>query len=338
MSTPTIRLACGPYDRTSAIVHGQVGIPGIDLEVVEMTETAEMFASMAAGKYDASEMSLAELVYRTSRGPCDFIGIPVFPSRVFRHGFIFYNRLSNIRRPEDLTGKKLGFANLIQTASVWIRGMLLEEFGIAPEQTELYVATLRHAADNAPSRDLRTPEGSIIHQLERRGKNAAETVALALQEGHVDAICTTRITPAFGTDRNLKRLFEHYRSAEIEYFKKTKIFPIMHVLVVQKSAIEKHPDLPTQLFNLFSESKQRAYEWQRNPSSMSIVWHGSYLEDEQKIFPNDPWAYGLAENAHVIEKFLAYCSDLGTSERRIEAKDLFSPSTWTLREETRASS
>jgi len=332
MSNAKIRLACGPYDRTSSIVHGLVKLSGMDLEVVEMKDTAKMFAGMFGGEYDASEMSLAELVCHTSRGKCDFIGIPVFPSRVFRHGFVFYNASSNIRGPRDLEGKRIGFSSLVQTASIWIRGMLVEESGTPPEKTSLHVAGFGHSNDGAFGRDPKTRDGSEIHILERRGKTDAETVGLALQEGLVDVIGTTRIPQYFGTDQRVRRLFEDYRSAEIAYFKKTRIFPIMHVLVVRKTVVHKYPELPAKLFGLFSEAKKRAYEWRDNPSSLSIVWHGSYLEDERKIFSDDPWVYGLEENTHVIEKFLSYCYNLGTSERRIEAKDLFAPSTWTLRE------
>ena len=209
--------------------------------------------------------------------------------------------------------------------------MLFEEFDISPEKTSLHVAGFGHSIDGASKRD-KTRDGSAIRILAKRGKNDAETVGLALQEGSVDVVGTTRIPQGFGTDQEVKRLFEDYRSAEVAYFKKTQIFPIMHVLVVRKSVVEKYPDLPAKLFNLFSEAKKHAYEWRDNPSSLSIVWHGSYLEDEQKIFSADPWIYGLEENAHVLEKFLSYCHDLGTSECRIEPKDLFAPSTWTLRE------
>lgn len=332
MSNAKVRLACGPYDRTNALVHGLVKLTGMDLEVIEMNETAQMFRRMIRGEYDASEMSLAELVYQTSRGDCDFIGIPVFPSRVFRHGFIYYNARSNIQSPRDLEGKKIGFSNLIQTASVWIRGMLFEEFDISPEKTSLHVAALGHSID--AKREAKTRDGSALNLLDKQGKNDADTLGLALQQGLVDVIGTTRVARGFGTDRCIKRLFEDYRQAELAYFKRTQIFPIMHVVVLQQSAIEKQPDLPTRLFDLFSEAKQWAYRWRRNPSSLSLVWHGSYLEEEQRIFAGDPWVYGLEENAHVIEKFLSYCYDLGISERRIEPKDLFAPSTWALREQT----
>ncbi len=335
MSDYRIRLACGYYDRTSAIVHGLVRPSGVDLEVVAMNDTARMFSGMFRGEYDASEMSLAELVYYASRGKNDFIGIPVFPSRVFRHGFIFYNALSNIHSPQDLEGKKIGFSCLVQTASVWIRGILVDEFNLSPRRTSLHVAVVHRWHDGTSSNDLKTRDGSVIRVLEKRGKNETETAGLALQEGLIDVLGTTRTPSFFGKDKRVKRLFEDYRSAEISYFQKTRIFPIMHVLVARKSVIEKHPDLPEKLFDLFAKAKKWTHEWIKNPSSLSIVWKGPTIEEEQRIFDGDPWVYGLEKNAHGIDKFLSYCYDLGISEQRINPKDLFAPSTWALREEPR---
>lgn len=125
MASQRFTLACRNYDGTNAIHRGLIKMPGVDLQVIEMSNLAEMFGSMFRGKLDISEMSLAELIYYTSRNKCDFIGIPVFPSRVFRHGFIFCNRTSNIGGPEDLDGKKIGFMRWVQTAAIWIRGMLV---------------------------------------------------------------------------------------------------------------------------------------------------------------------------------------------------------------------
>lgn len=331
MSNLQLKLACGPYDRTSALVHGQVTLSGADLTVVEMEDTAKMFRGMFQGEFDASEMSLAELVYYTSRGTCDFIGIPVFPSRVFRHGFIFYNTGAAVTGPGDLEGKRIGFSKLVQTAVVWIRGMLVEEFGIPPSKTSLHVASLDPWSVRA-SDSLETRDGSPIRVLEKLGASDANTLGLALQKGLVNVIGTTRVPGFFGKDPSVKRLFEDYRSAEVAYFRRTRIFPIMHVLVVRKSVVEQQPDLPVRLFDLFCAAKKRAYEWRTNPSSVSIAWHGAYAEQEQSIFEQDPWIYGLAPNAHVIEKFLSYCDDLGVSDSKTRPKDLFDPSTWSLRD------
>lgn len=330
----TISLACGKYDRTSAIIHGLIKPSGLDLNVIEVNDVVRMFSNMFKGEYDASEMSLAELVYYASRGKNDFVGIPVFPSRVFRHGFIFCNAQSNINRPHDLEGKKIGFPRWVQTASVWEWGILVDEFNVSPQRTSWHVASLQHWHDGLDKDDIKPRDGSVIHLLEKRGQEEGECSDLALLEGVIDVLGTTRPPGYFiKGDKRVKRLFENYMEVEVSYFRKTRIFPIMHVMVVRRSVMEKHPELPAMIFDLFSKAKKWASDWMRKSPSLSLVWMNRYIEEEQRVFQGDPWAYGLEENAHVIEKFLSYCFDLGISERKMEPRELFAPSTWTLSEE-----
>jgi 4,5-dihydroxyphthalate decarboxylase len=145
MSDPTrLRLACRNYDGTNAILRGVLDAPGIELEPVEQVSVQGMFAAMYRGEFDASEMSLAELIYYTSRNQSDFIGVPVFPSRMFRHGFIVVRREAGIETPRDLVGKRLGFLRWVQTAAVWIRGTLVNEYGVTPANSRWYAASLHH--------------------------------------------------------------------------------------------------------------------------------------------------------------------------------------------------
>jgi 4,5-dihydroxyphthalate decarboxylase len=330
MPNDKITLACRNYDRTQAIIRGLVKADGFDLQVTEMTDVPKMFTAFFRGEYDASEMSLAELVYYTSRGQNDFIGIPVFPSKMFRHSFIFCNGSSGIRSPADLEGKKIAFPRLVQTACIWIRGTLVKEYQISAKNTGWYATALHHwdAKEEVQPRD-----GSTVHWLEKRGKDDNETVESALLEGKIDALGTAQIpSPFIQGDRRIKRLFENYREEEASYFTKTKIFPIMHTLAVRKSAVEKHPDLPRELFRVFARSRRWAKEWLQMDPSLQIVWKNHYLNQERELFKEDPWAYGLEKNAHVINKFLSYCYDLGLSEKALTPRELFHPSTWDLAE------
>ena len=335
MENYKITLACRNYDGTSAIVRGVIRPAGIDLRVLEMNNTERMFRAMFRGELDVSEMSLAELVYYHSRDHCDFIGIPVFPSRLFRHGFIFCNTSSQISDPRFLNGKKIGFLRWVQTAHVWIRGMLIEEYGISPEKTGWYVSAIHHWEDGDSTGDITPRDGSVINRLHWRGEDGYERTCLALMEGGLDALAITEnesYRKFLAGDRNIKRLFENYREAEASYFRKNKIIPIMHVLVAQKSVVEQHPDLPVKLFELFSESKKIGKDWLKNIPSLVMAWNNHYLEEEQEIFGEDPWAYGLEKNSPVLTKFLSYCHAQGISARNIDPRDLFVPSTWHLRE------
>ncbi|MFQ5849608.1 MAG: hypothetical protein ACE5JU_03350 [Candidatus Binatia bacterium] len=333
MANQRFTLACRNYDGTNAILRGLIKMPGVDLQVKEMSNLADMFTSMFRGRLDISEMSLAELVYYTSRNESDFIGIPVFPSRVFRHGFIFCNSSLNIGGPEDLNGKKIGFLRWVQTAAIWMRGMLVEEYNLSPRSTQWYIASMHHWDDDNARDEVKPRDGSVIRWVERRGKSAYEHAYLALSRGEIDALgVTENQLPHIQGDKRIKRVFENYKEAEASYFKKTGIFHIMHLVVVRKSVVEQHPDLPGKLFKLFSQSKEWAQEWLRTIPSLGIVWKNQYLDEEREIFQGDPWAYGLENNRHVIDKFLSYCYAQGVSERKLSPEDLFVPSTWILTE------
>lgn len=331
-NTYSIRLGCRHYDGTSAIMRGQLGIAGVEIEALEQASVAGMFTGMFNGDFDVSEMSLAELIYYTSRNDNAFVGIPVFPSRMFRHGFIFVRRGANIESPQDLIGKKLGFLRWVQTAAVWVRGTLIDEYGVSPKNSEWYAASVHHWDKGQTEESIKLPGGATIKVLQGEG-NATTRALHALAEGRLDLLAVTESqTQALLADPQLKRLFENYRDVEIEYFRKTQIFPIMHVLAVRKSLAEEHPELPGQLFELFSEAKHRALDWQTNIPSMVMAWKNHALEEESQVFGGDPSPYGLDANRHVLNKFIEYCEAQGICERNLSPEELFVPSTWELAE------
>lgn len=319
---PAIKLACRNYDGTNAILRGIVTEPGLDLRIVETHDVPDMFSRMYKGEFDVSEMSLAELVYYTSRDQAEFIGIPVFPSRVFRHGFIFLRTSSGIRRAGELSGRKIGFVRWVQTASIWMRGLLIDEYGVSAKDTSWYVASIHHW--DAADAEITPRDGSGIKWVESAGKNASEKACRALADGEIDALgITDTQLPWLLADPAAVRLFENFRDVETAYFRKTKILPIMHVLAMRKELADENPDLPAKLFRLFSAAKQWARRWRRAIPSMVEAWPHHYLNEEQKIFQQDPWAYGLEKNKHVLERFLAYCHAAGISDREIAPAELF---------------
>lgn len=328
----TITLACRNYDGTNAILRGLVRPEGIDLRVTEVNDVPKMFTAMFKGEYDVSEMSLAELVYYLSRDQCAFIGIPVFPSRIFRHSYILYNTASGISSPQSLDGKKIGSQRWVQTAAVWIRAMLAEEYGISPQRTQWYVWGIHHWQTG--DLEIRTRDGSVVHRFEWSGQDEYESSCLALLEGKVDVLLTTenRKYSTLLDDKRVRKLFEDSTEVEAAYYRKTKIFPIMHVLVARKAAIERRPDLPLKLFELFCQAKNLGRESMRAIPSLALAWKSRYLETEQDIFQGDPWAYGFEKNKPTIAKFLSYCHDQGVSARRLSPEELFIPSTWKLLE------
>jgi 4,5-dihydroxyphthalate decarboxylase len=334
MADYPIRLACLHYDRTTAIVTGSLRPPGVDLRVTEQTSVPGMFAAMFRGEFDASEMSLAELIYYTSRDRCDFVAIPVFPSRVFRHAFLYVNTGSGIRRPEELDGKRIGFPRFVQTACIWIRGMLIDEYGISPQRTRWLIGRTHHWGGAGEDDVLQTRDGSRFEHLPSDGRHENETVERALVEGTIDALGTALMLESLAAgDPRVARLFPDYRVVEAAYYRKRRIFPIMHVLAIRKDVVARHPDLPLALFTLFVQARRRALEWLRVDPSLGLVWKNVYLAAEREVFGGDPWTYGLPANAHTLEKFLAYCDAMGVTARPLTPRDLFHPDTWDLTEE-----
>jgi len=304
---PKIKLASRAYDGVLPILSGRMAIPGFEFDVLETEDVPEMFSGMFQGKYDVSEMSLGELIYYTSRGQADFVAIPVFPSRMFRHGFIFVRRDSGIERPQDLSGKKLGFLRWVQTAAIWMRGMLTDDYGVSAKDSQWYVAAMHHWDEHDPGATVAPRDGSVIRIIQSGGKSTSERACRALVDGSV------------------KRLFENSREVEAEYFRRTKILPIMHVVALKKSLVERHPELPEQLFRLYCDAKKWAQRWRRTIPSLVEAWPNDYLASERRIFLSDPWAYGLEANRHVLERFLIYCHAQGISARAMAPEEIFHP-------------
>jgi 4,5-dihydroxyphthalate decarboxylase len=328
-----IRLASRAYDGLLPVLRGQMRIPGVDLDIIETEDVPAMFAGMFQGKYDVSEMSLGELIYYTSRERADFVAIPVFPSRMFRHGFIFCRKALDIKNPTALNGKKIGFLRWVQTAAIWMRGMLVDEYGVSARDTQWYVSSMHHWDDVDPGAAVVPRDGSAIQRIQSGGENTSDRACRALFDGEIDALGVTESQlPLLLANGKVKRLFENSREVEANYFRKTKILPIMHVMALQKELAERHPELAGELFRLFADSKRWAQRWRRAIPSLVEAWPNQNLDEERKLFESDPWVYGLEANRHVLDKFLLYCHDQGISARNIAPEELFHHSTVGLTE------
>jgi 4,5-dihydroxyphthalate decarboxylase len=328
-------LACRDYDRTRRVLDGTIRPSKIELEVVEMNNVADTFTAMYEGKYDASEFSLAELVYHLSRNTANFLAIPVFPLRMFRHNMIFLSALAHVNNPEDLRGKRIGLFRLAQTACIWMRGLLADEYNVLAKDVKWYTPSIHHWDDDVERHAMRPRDGSVIEWMDKvAGESNLAALERALLGGEIDALCTAVLPSSYlNGDHRVKRLFDNYYDVEAAYYRKTGIFPIMHTIAVRRSVVEKHPELPASLFTLFSRAKQVAYKWLAVEGRVGLIWKDFYIEQEEKTFGRNAWQYGLRFNEHVIEKFLVYCYEQGISARRLTPKELFFPSTWDLDDE-----
>jgi len=323
MTLLRVTLACGPYDRTDALRTGLVRPEGIDLVYVPIQSPPEIFARMLTTQaFDVSEMSCAHALTHRGHGDFPFVGIPVFPSRMFRHGYIFVNAHSGIREAKDLEGKTVGVPEYSQTAAVWIRGLLQHEYGVSLE-------TIRWVAGgvNAPGRpdvlvNLPDAEVSITRVMDR-------TLNDLLVAGEIDALIGARKPAAFGKDVRIKRLFPDYRSLEREYYRKTGIFPVMHTVVIREALYREQPWIAESLYKAFVQAKDWAVAQMRFSSSLryTVPWLHADLEEMDEVFGADPWPYGLERNRDTLETLVAYLVEQRLLRRTMPLEELYPPLT-----------
>lgn len=332
MAPLTISLASRPYDGMMPIVHGEVSINGVDIRARLDSNVPRVFGALFNGEVDVSEMSLAELIYYTTRDKADFVAIPVFPSRVFRHSYLFYDPRSGISGPGDLNGRRLGFQRWVQTAGVWQRGILVEHYGVSAAEAQWFVGSIHHWSDHAEE-EIEPRDGSVVRFYGARTDPRTEDSLRAIEGGEVDLVgVTENQAPELLASGRFPRLFAEHRREEMAYYQKTHIFPIMHVLAMRASLASSHPELPAELYQLFSTSKKIAQRAAAELPSWTLAWREDYLEEEHEMFGGDVWPFGVAANQHVLDTFIGYCWQQGIAARPISAAELFHPSTRKLPE------
>lgn len=318
-----VTVACGDYDRTKALQDGTVEPEGIRLNYIPL-QAEEIFWRMGGHQeFDASEMSLSNHITTVSRGNSPFVAIPIFPSRFFRHSCIFINVDSGIQRPQDLKGKKIGAPEYSITAAVWIRGMLKDDHGIRTQDVEWLVG-----GQEEPGRKERValklpPEikvGSIAPNKTLNGM---------LESGEIDALISARAPSSFVKGwPKIRRLFPNYKEVEVDYYKRTKIFPIMHVLVIRKELYEQHPWVARSLYKAFCQAKDRAIQAMQLPTNtlaLTLPWLFAEIEQLKQIFGSDWWPYGIESNRHHLETLIRYMGEQGLIDRPVRVEELFAP-------------
>ena len=308
-----LTLACGDYEIVRTLREGQVKPDGIELTILtEMDSTTRHWRFLRNGEFDAAEVSLSS--YVTARGRnLPFNAIPVFLHRRFRHGFIFVNSKSGIREPKDLIGRRVGVKNYLVTATLWLRGILESEYGV-PHQSIEWFAELDEDVDFTP------PAGLKLTRLP--DEKSVETMLL---DGEIDALLHPDLIDAIvEKDPRVGRLFPDYKQDEVAYYKRTGIFPIMHVMGIRPEIVERHPWVPINLFQAFNEAKRLAMQRMENPRVVPLAWYREAWEEQIDILGDDPWAYGLGErNRHNLETVVGYAHQQGLIDREIPLEELF---------------
>jgi 4,5-dihydroxyphthalate decarboxylase len=324
MSKLRLSVAMGNYDRTRALADGEVRIDGTDPVYMMLSPEEMFFRSFRDVAFDVSELSLSTFALKAADGNNPYVGIPVFPSRAFRHTSIHVRSDRGIQRPADLKGRRLGTPEYQLTACVWARALLQEEDGVAPSD----VIWVRGGMEHGGRREkavLRLPPEVCIEE-------APDDLTLSqlLERGDIDGIVGPRAPSCFERGHpQVRWLFADPSGAAAEYFRRTRIFPIMHVLGVRRELAEQHPWLPMALYKAFAAAKDIAVARLTDTSATKVTlpFVEEQLRAARELMGPDFWSYGAAPNHHVLDKFLHHHHAQGLSRRRLSVEELFHPST-----------
>src|ERR1700686_3867264 len=312
-------MACRDYDRTRGLLEEPVPIDGVELTYLNLPVEETFFRMLRHREFEVAEISLSSYTVSLFRENPPFIAIPIFPSRFFRHSCIYINRDSGIREPKDLIGKRVGNPEYQMTAPVWIRGILQDEYGVPVDGV-----TYHTGGEEEPGRPeklkLDLPPNIKVQPIGER-----DTLAAMLRDGGIDAFYTARMpsTSHAGGGKG-RRLFENYMEVEQAYYRKTKIFPIMHTVAIRRSLYEKHPWIAMSLCKAFVQAQRETYEDLYVTAALKAMlpWLTKHVEDARALMGDDFWPYGFAPNRETLATFLRYHHEQGLSKKRIAPEEL----------------
>ena len=304
-----LTIACGRYDRTQALIDGRVKPEGVDRLTYLALRPGETFWRMLNHEeFDASEMSLSSYTILRSEGDTRFMAIPVFPSRVFRQNALYVRADSPLRSPADLKGKRIGVGDYQMTAAVWLRGFLQHEYGVPPKDLTWVIGR--------PIRTIDPPRGIRLEPLA-----AGTTLEDMLERGEIDALMTVMIPKTLGT--TVRRLVPDFRDVERAYYRKTRIFPIMHTLVLRRAVYEAHTWLAVSMYRAFVQARDMALRhlYDTDALTVSLPWVIDEIERGREI----PWDYSIEGSRPTLEALVQYLDEQGLTRRRMDVAELFAP-------------
>ncbi|MFF0492106.1 ABC transporter substrate-binding protein [Nocardia sp. NPDC004068] len=327
MSDTELSLGVYRYEHTEPLFDGRVTIAGADVALHTSPLISDVFERMAKGELDVAEFGLTYFLRTFDLPESPFLALPIFPNRNFRHSALFVNVDSGIERPEDLAGKTVGeFALWGSDPGVWMKGVLAEEYGVTPEEVRWVIGGTDHPIPEFDWIPRPVPEG-----VEVRHTEGAQTLAAMLEAGEIDALLSVDVPAALldGSTRKIRRLFVDYESVERDYFRRTGIHPMMHVVAIRRE-LAARPGLARSIYRAFDEAKtlvQQRYRDDARKQHMSVVtpWFSALFAENRALLGEDWWPYGLAANRRAVETFLRYHHEQGLSARRLTCAEVFVP-------------
>jgi 4,5-dihydroxyphthalate decarboxylase len=324
MSKLQLSVAIGDYDRNRPLIAGAAPIDGVDPVIMTLTPEEMFFRAMRHEAFDVCELSLSSFVLRTARGDCPYVGIPAFLSRAFRHTSLIARTDRGIEKPQDLKGKRVGIPEWQLTANVWARALLEEDYGVKMSD----IRWVRGGLEEAGRKEkvtLAPPAGVTIEDI-----GPEQTLNALLMAGEIDAFMGPRAPSAFTPSNPLLRwVIADPTRAAMEYYQRTRIFPIMHIVGLRRSIAEAHPWLPMALLKAFERSKQLALASLADTSATKVTlpFIEEQLRSVHSFMGDDYWSYGVPANRHVLESFVRHHHAQGISARVVEVDELFHPGT-----------
>jgi 4,5-dihydroxyphthalate decarboxylase len=322
MSRLRLTFACGDYDRTRALDEGTIRPDGIELTYLRLPVEETFFRMMRHREFEVAEMSLSSYVVSMQSDPAPFVALPVYTSRMFRHGAIYVNADAGISEPSDLRGKRVGTPEYQLTAGVWVRGILADHHDV-PIDSVQYIT----GGQESPNR-IEKAAVDLGGKVELTRIESGQMLSAMLAEGEVDALYTPRIPSPFAAgDRRVRRLFTDTVAAEKEYYATTGIFPIMHVVVIRRDIYDQYPWVAQSLYKALLRAKDEAYATLYDSSALRFMlpWLNQDLEAAKALLGEDYWSYGVDGNAEVLQTFLRYHHEQGLSRRLLTPLELFAP-------------
>lgn len=319
-----LSIAMGDYDRTRAIVDGRARIDGVDPVCMLLSPEEMFFRAFRHREFDVSELSMASYCVTVARGDPHYVGVPVFLSRAFRHTSVYIRLDRGIDKPADLRGKRIGIAEYQQSANVWVRGILEDDYGVKPS----HISWVQGGMDT-PGRPEKL-ELILPPDVEVTPAPEGRTLNDMLATGDIDGFIGPRWPQCFEAGHpQVGRLFDASMQVASDYFARTGIFPIMHLLGVRRALAEQHPWLPGALLKAFTHAKRLATDALNDTSATKVTM--PFVEDNlgiaKRLIGPDYWSYGVADNVNVLETFCDLHFRQGLSTRRLSVDELFHPST-----------
>lgn len=326
MRTP-LRVSAYTYEHTRALLDGRVTIDGVDATFETAPLVSDIFQRMIEGRYDVAEFGLTYFLRTFDQEDAPFMALPIFPNRNFRHSAIFVNKDAGIEKPKDLVGKTIGeFALYGHDAGVWPKGILSDEYGVRPEQCHWVIGGTDHPIPSFDWVPQPVPDGvDVRHAADGR------TLSSLLESGEIDALISVDVPRALldGSSSKITRLFPDYESVERDYYRRTGIFPPMHIVAVRKELV-RHSELLQAVYRAFVEAKtgaERTYLSDAPKQHMSLLtpWFSSLFENNRRLLGEDWWPYGVGANRKAVDTFLRYHHEQGLSKHLLTSDDIFVP-------------